>query len=88
MVFSSRDFSRRRIGAAAALVMAGAVLAGCGGGGSSTDPDRGKDAKSFSLTITRNAIEGGKNTEEAEWITKSVIRGSSRRRRRRASPRR
>ncbi|WP_433472251.1 extracellular solute-binding protein [Spirillospora sp. CA-142024] len=73
MVFSDRDFSRRRIGAAAALVLAGAVLAGCGGGGSSTDPDRGKDAKSFSLTITRNAIEGGKNTEEAEWITKTVI---------------
>lgn len=48
MVFSSRGFSRRRIGAAAALVMAGAVLAGCGGGGSPTDPDRGKDAKSFS----------------------------------------
>ncbi|WP_433461827.1 extracellular solute-binding protein [Spirillospora sp. CA-128828] len=73
MVFSDRDFSRRRIGAAAALVLAGAVLAGCGGGGSSTDPERGKDAKSFSLTITRNAIEGGKNTEEAEWITKTVI---------------
>ncbi|MES9541813.1 MULTISPECIES: extracellular solute-binding protein [unclassified Actinomadura] len=72
MVFSSRDFSRRRIGAAAALVLAGAALAGCGGG-SSADPDRGKDAKSFSLTITRNAIEGGKNTEEAEWITRTVI---------------
>ncbi|TDC86513.1 extracellular solute-binding protein [Actinomadura sp. 7K507] len=49
------------------------MLAGCGGGGSSTDPDRNKDAESFSLTITRNAIEGGKNTEEAEWITKTVI---------------
>ncbi|MES9602443.1 extracellular solute-binding protein [Actinomadura sp. NPDC000929] len=72
MVFSSRGFSRRRIGAAAALAMAGAALAGCGGG-SSTDPDRGKDAKSFSLTITRNAIEGGKNTEEAVWLTRTVI---------------
>ncbi|WP_141584911.1 extracellular solute-binding protein [Actinomadura sp. WMMA1423] len=72
MVFSSRDFSRRRIGAAAALVLAGAALAGCGGG-SPTDPDRGKDAKSFSLTITRNAIEGGKNTEEAEWIARTMI---------------
>ncbi|MFD0691959.1 extracellular solute-binding protein [Actinomadura fibrosa] len=68
------DFSRRRTGAAA-LVLAGAVLAGCGGGGSSTDPERGKDAKSFTLTITRNAIEGGKNTEEAEWITRTVIPG-------------
>lgn len=72
MVFSTRDFSRRRLGAAAALALAGAALAGCGGG-SSTDPDRGKDAENFSLTITRNAIEGGKNTEEAEWITRTVI---------------
>ena len=67
------DFSRRRIGAAAALAMAGALLAGCGGGGSSTDPARGQGAKRFALTITRNAIEGGKNTEEAEWITRRVI---------------
>ncbi|MFI0368866.1 extracellular solute-binding protein [Actinomadura sp. 1N219] len=73
MGHSGRDFSKRRIGAAAALVMAGAALAGCGDGGSSTDPNRGKDAKSYSLTITRNAIEGGKNTEEAEWITRTVI---------------
>ncbi|MGH3239585.1 MAG: extracellular solute-binding protein [Spirillospora sp.] len=57
----------------ASVALAGAVLAGCGGGGSSTDPNRGKDATSFSLTITRNAIEGGKNTEEAEWITRTVI---------------
>lgn len=70
---SGRNFSRRRIGAAVALMVAGAMLAGCSGDESSADPNRGKDAKSFSLTITRNAIEGGKNTEEAEWITKTVI---------------
>ncbi|MWK38287.1 extracellular solute-binding protein [Actinomadura sp. J1-007] len=57
----------------AACAVAALVPAGCGGGGSSTDPERGKDAKRFSLTITRNAIEGGKNTEEAEWIAKKVI---------------
>jgi multiple sugar transport system substrate-binding protein len=73
MVSSRWDFSRRRIGAAAALVVASAALAGCGGGGSSTDPNRGKDAKSFTLTITRNAIAGGKNAGEAEWISKTVI---------------
>ncbi|GAA4084936.1 extracellular solute-binding protein [Actinomadura miaoliensis] len=67
------DFSRRRIGALAAFaLLAGAAGAGCGGG-TSSDPDRGADAKSFTLTITRNAIEGGKNTEEAEWITRTVI---------------
>ncbi|MFI0479716.1 extracellular solute-binding protein [Actinomadura sp. 9N215] len=75
MVYGGRDLSTTRIGAAAALAMAGTVLAGCGGGGSSTDPNRGKDARSYSLTITRNAIEGGKNTEEAEWITRTVIPG-------------
>ncbi|MGI5328281.1 extracellular solute-binding protein [Actinomadura nitritigenes] len=73
MAGSRRDISRRRIGAAAALVLAGAVLAGCGGGGSPTDPNRGKDAKNFTLTITRNAIAGGKNAGEAEWLTKTVI---------------
>ncbi|WUI02850.1 extracellular solute-binding protein [Spirillospora sp. NBC_00431] len=73
MVYGGRDFSKRRIAAlAAAGTVAGTALAGCGGG-SSTDPNRGKDAKSFSLTITRNAIEGGKNAEEAEWITRTVI---------------
>lgn len=75
MVFSRRGTSGRRFHAPAALLLAGAVLAGCGDGGSPTDPDRGKDAKSFTLTITRNAIEGGKNTEEAEWITRTVIPG-------------
>ncbi|MFG2000419.1 extracellular solute-binding protein [Spirillospora sp. NPDC048911] len=65
--------SRRRLAATAALLMAGASVAGCGGGSSSTDPDRNAKAKSFSLVISRNAIEGGKNTEEAEWITKTVI---------------
>ncbi|QXJ26319.1 extracellular solute-binding protein [Actinomadura graeca] len=54
--------------------MAGAALAGCGGG-SPADPDRGRDAKNITLTITRNAIEGGKNTEEAEWISRTVIPG-------------
>ncbi|MFP3965186.1 extracellular solute-binding protein [Actinomadura fulvescens] len=65
---------RRRIGVTAALLLAGAAVAGCGGGGSSsTDPDRNAKAKSFTLVISRNAIEGGKNTEEAEWISKTVI---------------
>ncbi|WP_433337881.1 extracellular solute-binding protein [Spirillospora sp. CA-294931] len=65
------DFSRAC--AAVALVVAGAALGGCGGGGSSDDPERGSDAKSFSLVISRNAIQGGKNTGEAEWITRTVI---------------
>jgi multiple sugar transport system substrate-binding protein len=67
-------FSRRRLGIVAALAASGVTLAACGGG-SSTDTKRGADAKNVTLTITRNAIAGGKNSEEADWITKSVIPG-------------
>ncbi|WP_250904418.1 extracellular solute-binding protein [Actinomadura sp. NEAU-AAG7] len=79
MGFSGTGLPGGRIGAAAlaavvmAMVMA-VVAAGCGGG-SPADPDRGRDAKSLTLTITRNAIAGGKNAEEAEWITRTVIPG-------------
>ncbi|MFB4313962.1 extracellular solute-binding protein [Actinomadura sp. 21ATH] len=66
------DFSRRRIGVPAALALALAA-SGCGGGDAPADPDRGAGDRSYTLTITRNAIEGGKNTEEAEWITRTVI---------------
>ncbi|MQY09260.1 extracellular solute-binding protein [Actinomadura macrotermitis] len=64
---------RRTIAAAAALALAGTALAGCSGGGSPGDPDRGAKARNYTLTIARNAIEGGKNTGEAEWITETVI---------------
>ncbi|MEU5884406.1 extracellular solute-binding protein [Spirillospora sp. NPDC047279] len=59
--------------AMAALVLTGAAIGACGGGSDSTDPERNADAKNITLVISRNAIEGGKNTEEAEWITRTVI---------------
>jgi multiple sugar transport system substrate-binding protein len=65
------DFSRRRTAVAAALPLV--LAAGCGGGDAPADPNRGADAKSYTLTVTRNAIEGGKNAGEAEWITRTVI---------------
>lgn len=53
------------------------VLTGCGGTGSATtagsDTRRNADAKQVSLTITSNAIVGGKNKVEAAWITDYVI---------------
>jgi multiple sugar transport system substrate-binding protein len=62
-------------------VMAGGLAvalaaAGCGGGGSPAaggDPQRNADAEQVTLTISANAILGGKNTAEAEWITEYVI---------------
>ncbi|RFU41909.1 extracellular solute-binding protein [Actinomadura logoneensis] len=55
--------------------MAGAAVSSCGGGSSSTDPQRNAKARTFTLTIARNAIVGGKNDAEASWITKTVIPG-------------
>lgn len=52
------------------------AAAGCGGGGSPAeggDPQRNADAEEVTLTISANAILGGKNTAEAEWITEYVI---------------
>jgi multiple sugar transport system substrate-binding protein len=37
------------------------------------DPNRGASAKSVTLTISANAIAGGKNAVEADWVTKYVI---------------
>jgi multiple sugar transport system substrate-binding protein len=68
------SFSTRRLGTVVAFALAGGLLAACGGA-SPTDTQRGADAKNITLTITRNAIAGGKNSGEAEWITKSVIPG-------------
>ncbi|PSL02754.1 carbohydrate ABC transporter substrate-binding protein (CUT1 family) [Haloactinopolyspora alba] len=65
-------------GAAAGLLASALVLAACGsdddgGGGGGGDPSRNADATEVTLTITSNAIKGGKNTEEATWITDWVI---------------
>ena len=42
-------------------------------GTSSSDTSRGADAKTISLSIASNAIAGGKNDQEAKWITDYVI---------------
>lgn len=59
------------LGAAGALVVG---VAACGksapSGGS---PTRGSTATNVSLTITSNAIVGGKNDQEAKWTTNYVI---------------
>lgn len=60
--------SRRKAVAAIALAAAGAlVFTGCSG-------DSGEDENGpVTLTITANAITGGKNAAEADWVTDWVI---------------
>lgn len=60
---------RGRFAGAAAITAIGAlVLAGCSAG----SPDDG-DGGAVTLTLTANAITGGKNAAEADWITDWVI---------------
>lgn len=66
--------TRRGVPALAVLTTAAITLAACGGGSDGAgDPQRNADAKKVTLTIAANAIKGGKNTEQAEWITEWVI---------------
>lgn len=61
--------------AATALVVALAA-AGCVSarhGDTNTDTQRNANAKHATLTISTNAISGGKNAQEADWITKVLI---------------
>ncbi len=63
--------SRTRLLAALAAVSLAAT--GCLGAKDAADPGRGAEAKDVTLTIGLNAIAGGKNAVEAEWVTKYVI---------------
>ncbi|MEV1009632.1 extracellular solute-binding protein [Streptomyces sp. NPDC049881] len=56
-----------RVRALAGTVVLGSALTACGGG---SGGDGGGGAQ---LTISANAVAGGKNTEEAEWIEEWVI---------------
>ena len=68
--------SRRRL--AAGLFAPVLVLAACGGDDDPGDPatgedTNGEDAGPVTVTITENAIRGGKNAAAAEWIEDWVI---------------
>lgn len=65
-----------KVGGLAAGFAAVTLVAACGGDDSSSgagDPSRNADATEVQLTITENAIAGGKNAEGAQWITEWVI---------------
>ncbi|WP_147915288.1 extracellular solute-binding protein [Ruania zhangjianzhongii] len=55
-------------GAVAGMTIAALTLAACSGG-----DDGGGDGDSGTLTIVTNAISGGKNEAEADWINEWVI---------------
>ena len=57
----------------AALAVVVLAATGCLGAKDATDPGRGAEAKDVTLTIGLNAIAGGKNAVEADWVTKYVI---------------
>ncbi|SDU62896.1 extracellular solute-binding protein [Jiangella alkaliphila] len=65
------------LGGMAGLLAAALVLAACGsdddGGSAGGDASQNADATEVTLTITDNAIAGGKNSEGAAWITDYVI---------------
>jgi multiple sugar transport system substrate-binding protein len=63
---------RRRGGWTAILATVALVATGCLGAKES-NPNRGAGAKNVTLTISANAISGGKNAAEADWISKYVI---------------
>lgn len=61
----------RRTALRAAVLGAGsAALAGCG---SALDPRGEAGGSGLALTVATNAVSGGKNADEADWITKWVI---------------
>ncbi|MBT2565869.1 extracellular solute-binding protein [Arthrobacter sp. ISL-85] len=67
--------TRTRFFAAAAGLLAGTVaLSACGSSAApSQATDQNADAKEVTLTITANAVSGGKNAAGADWITNYVI---------------
>jgi multiple sugar transport system substrate-binding protein len=69
--------TRRNLGAAGVLAAA-LLLTACGGGGdpapeAGEETGSGADSGPVTLTITANAISGGKNAAEADWIADYVI---------------
>jgi len=76
VLFDGRALVMRlpRFAVVATIAALSLSAAACGSSGSgSSDPSRGADAKEVSLTIAANAVGGGKNDQEARWVTEYVI---------------
>lgn len=64
---------RRTLSLSALVAVVGLAAAGCLGQQEQTDSQQNVDAKDVTLTITANAVAGGKNAASAEWVDKYVI---------------
>jgi multiple sugar transport system substrate-binding protein len=64
---------RRILSVPALVAVVGLAAAGCLGQQEQSDSQRNTEAKDVSLTITANAVAGGKNAAGAEWVEKYVI---------------
>ena len=65
--------ARFTVVATVAAMSLSTAACGASGSGPSADPSRGAGATEISLTIAANAVAGGKNDQEAKWITDYVI---------------
>ena len=66
--------SVRSVAPVAALVLLGTLAAACDrSSGSTANPTQNATATEVSLTVTSNAISGGKNAAEADWYANYVI---------------
>ncbi len=64
----------RTVVPAVSILVAGALVAACDSGSKATsNPTQNVSAKDVTLTVTSNAIAGGKNTSEATWYADYVI---------------
>ncbi len=64
---------RRVLATLTGLVVVAATTAGCLGKKENTETAKNADVKEFTLTIAANAIAGGKNATNADWITNWII---------------
>src|SRR5436189_3089123 len=72
---SGRARMARRAVPAISILVLGALVAACdrSTGSSSANPTQNAGATEVALTVTSNAIAGGKNAAEADWYANYVI---------------
>ncbi len=69
-----RGHLARRVAPAVSILLAGSLVAACDSGSKgAASPSQNASAKEVTLTVTSNAIAGGKNSSEADWYAKYVI---------------